>query len=176
VEAKTILTNAGYESSAVLQGLEYLYADEGENAAVAQALCRQWETRLGISVMPRAVTKTELWAALRSGSYALAGAELTSDINDAESFLTDWTSSSPDNVVFYQNSAYDTLLSIVAAAEDGTARMGCLHDAETLLLADNAVAPLFTSETDWEMRGDLTGIYRDPRGWFSFVDAERIAE
>jgi len=176
VEAKSILSNAGYESSAVLQGLEYLYVDEGQNAAVAQALCRQWEVRLGIHVTPRAVTEKELWGALRTGSYTLAGAELTSDINDAEGFLEDWTSSSPDNVVFYQNSAYDTLLSIVAAAEDGTARMGCLHDAETLLLTDYVVAPLFTPETGWDAREDLTGVYRDPRGWFSFSDAERIPE
>ncbi|MBE6964322.1 MAG: peptide ABC transporter substrate-binding protein [Ruminococcaceae bacterium] len=175
-EAKTILSNAGYESSAVLQGLEYLYVDEGSNGAVAAALCRQWQTRLNIAVAPRAVTETELWEALRSGSYAIAGVVLESDINDAEGFLADWTSSSADNVVFYQNSAYDTLLSVVAVAEDGTARMGCLHDAETLLLNDYVVMPLFTEQTGWEAREDLTGVYRDPRGWFSFAAAQVVVE
>jgi len=175
-EAKTILSNAGYESSAVLQGLEYLYVDEENNGAVAAALCRQWQTRLNIAVTPRAVTEEELREALRSGSYAIAGAPLTSDVNDAEGFLADWTSSSADNVAFYQNSAYDTLLSIVAVAEDGTARMGCLHDAETLLLDDYVVMPLFTEQTDWDAREDLTGVYRDPRGWFDFTAAQRVIQ
>ena len=89
--------------------------------------------------------------------------------NDAECFLMEWTSDSQDNVVGYENSAYDTLMSIIANAEDGTARMGCLHDAEDLLLSDYVLAPLYTKGTAWEMRDSLTGACRDARGWFSFA-------
>ncbi|MFW2551475.1 hypothetical protein ACN2AP_29980, partial [Klebsiella pneumoniae] len=91
-----------------------------------------------IQVTPRGVTERELWGALRTGEYTLAGANLEAAGNDAECFLMDWTSDSQDNVVGYENSAYDTLMAIIASAADGTARMGCLHDAEELLLMDYA--------------------------------------
>ena len=107
-------------------------------------------------------------SALRSGEYTLAGLQLTASANDAECFLTAWTTGSRENLIAYENSAYDTLMKIVAGAADGTARMGCLHDAEALLLMDFACAPLYTKGTAWDLRETLTGAFRDPRGWFSF--------
>ena len=80
----------------------------------------------------------------------------------------EWTSDSQDNVAAYENSAYDTLMAIIASAADGTARMGCLHDAEALLLGDYALSPLYTMGTAWELRDTLTGAARDARGWFNF--------
>lgn len=170
-QAQDLLSQAGYDSGAALGALEYLYVDEGNNRLVAEELCRQWMLALHITVNPRAVTERELWAALRSGNYTLAGVELVPDGNDAECFLSEWVSGSQNNVVRYENSAYDTLMAIIASAADGTARMGCLHDAEALLMADHVLAPLFTKGTDWEMREDLYGVFRDPRGWFGFYGA-----
>ena len=60
-------------------------------------------------------------------------------------------------------------MSIIANAADSTARMGCLHDAEDLLVSDCALAPLYSRGTAWELRETLTGICRDARGWFSFA-------
>ena len=79
-----------------------------------------------------------------------------------------WTSTSPDNVTGYTNRAYYTLMEIIASAADGTARMGGLHAAEELLLTDYPLVPLYTRETDWELRETLTGACRDARGWFVF--------
>lgn len=167
-QAKLLLEEAGYDRGTDLGELEYLYVDEGTNGLVAQALCQQWQDVLRVQVTPRGVTERELWTALRTGGYTLAGVDLEAAGNDAECFLMDWTSDSQDNVVGYENSAYDTLMSIIASAPDGTARMGCLHDAEELLLMDYALAPLYTRGTAWELRDSLTGAFRDARGWFCF--------
>ena len=59
-------------------------------------------------------------------------------------------------------------MAIIANAADGTARMGCLHDAEELLLGDYVLSPLYTKGTDWELRDSLMGAVRDARGWFCF--------
>lgn len=167
-QAKEILSQAGYSSGRELGELEYLYVSEGHNAAVAKALCDQWSRVLGVRMTTRGVTTQELWAALRSGSYTLAGVDLEAPGNDAECFLMQWTSDAQNNVAGYENSAYDTLMAIIASAPDGTARMGCLHDAEALLLEDYAISPLYTEGTDWQLREDLTGAVRDARGWFCF--------
>lgn len=169
-QAREVLNQAGYMSGWELGELEYLYLDEGHNGAVAEALCEQWESALMVRVTPRGVTSQELWSALRAGEYTLAGVNLEAPGNDAECFLMQWTSDAPNNVVHYENSAYDTLMTIIAKAADGTARMGCLHDAEALLLEDYALSPLYTKGTDWELRDDLMGAVRDARGWFSFAN------
>lgn len=167
-QARELLSDAGYDNGWVLGELEYLYVDEGHNAAIAEALCAQWEEALHVRVTARGVTTQELWLALRSGEYTFAGVNLEAPGNDAECFLMQWTSGAQNNVVHYANSAYDTLMAIIANAPDGTARMGCLHDAEELLLGDYVLSPLYTKGTDWELRDGLAGAVRDARGWFCF--------
>lgn len=167
-QAREILSAAGYDSGWGLGELEYLYVDEGHNAEIAEALCAQWENVLNVRVTSRGVATQELWLALRSGEYTFAGVNLEAPGNDAECFLMQWTSGAQNNVVHYENSAYDTLMAIIANAADGTARMGCLHDAEELLLGDYVLSPLYTKGTDWELRDSLTGAVRDARGWFCF--------
>jgi oligopeptide transport system substrate-binding protein len=143
---------------------------EGKNTAVANALCNLWNEVLQLQVEPIGVSEEEFWTIIRSGEYDLAGTHLDALINDAECFLRTWTSSNPDNLIAYENSAYDTLLQIIATAEDGVARMGCLHDAEILLLEDYVIAPLYSLGTDWLLREPYVGAYRDARGWFLFAD------
>ena len=169
-QAKALLQEAGYDSGADLGELEYLCMEDEESIAVADVLCRQWQEVLEIQITPKALPERELMTALRNGEYTLAGLRLTAFVNDAECFLSDWVSGSYNNVAAYQSTAYDTLMSVVASAWDGTARMGCLHDAEELLLMDYVLAPLYDCGTTWAVRDTLTGAIRDPRGWFAFYN------
>ena len=173
MEAQEIIIAAGYDSGASFGELEYLYISGGSNDAVAQELCRQLHAVLQMNVTPRGVTAEEMEEILAGGEYTMAGLELTSFGNDAECFLLDWASESKKNVVYYENTAYDTLMAIIATAPDGVARMGCLHDAEDLLLDDAPLTPLYHSLTGWELREELTGALRDPRGFFSFIGTSR---
>lgn len=168
-QARSLLEEAGYADVQDLGELEYLYVDEGNSGAVAQTLVDAWQSGLGLRVTARAVTAEELCTALEAGTFSLAGTEIRALGNDAECFLLQWSSASPENFARYDNSAFDTLLSIIAGAEDETARLGCLHDAEALLLEEGAVAPLYTTVTAWTLRDGLTGVLRDGRGWFSFT-------
>ena len=174
-EARGLLAEAGYADARDLGELEYLYVDEGNGAAVAQALVDAWQSALGLQVTARGVSREELDTALQEGTFTLAGTEIRALGNDAECFLMRWGSDKPENLGKYANSAYDTLLSVIAGAEEGEARMGCLHDAEALLLEEGAAAPLYTSVTGWTLRDGFSGVLRDARGWFSFAAAGRTA-
>ena len=167
-EARQLLDEAGHGQGASLEPMEYLYIDEGSNGVVAQMITRTWKDTLNLTVIPRGVSELDLWIALREGNYQLVGVDLVSPGNDAECFLMQWTSDSHDNLVAYENSAYDTLMNVIATAGSEQARMACLHDAEELLLSDDVVIPLYTDTTGWLMRDSLSGLSRDPRGWFSF--------
>ena len=172
-EALTTIQAAGYQSGKDLGALHYIYLDQGSNGAVAEEICRQLGTMLSMNVSPVPMTEESLAEALESGNFFMAGLELTAYYNDAEGFLAQWASSAAANVGGYENTAYDTLMSIIATAPDGTARLGCLHDAEELLMDDAPLVPLYTMETAWEGRETISGMFRDERGWFGFAGAIR---
>lgn len=161
------LSKTGYDDR---YHLVYLYVDEGPAAQVAQALVQQWRSVLHVSVTPKVVTQAELSKALASGDFFMAGISQTAMANDAEAFLAPYTSRNTQNVVKYANSAYDTLLTIIDSASDASARLACLHDAESLLLSDAAVSPLFFTGTAWKLRQTYTGVSRDARGWFRLAN------
>lgn len=167
-EALSLMESSYYESGYNLGEIEYLYEDSGKNGIVAAALCSMWNRTLSTRITPHGLPKEELMEALNSGDYMLAGLELTAACNDAESFLINWTSTSKSNYIRYGNSAYDTLMAIIIAA-DGAARFGCLHDAEDLLLnIDCAMTPLYNKGVAWTAKENYTGGIRDLRGWFVF--------
>ena len=172
-QAMEILHNAGYQSGADLGELRFLYLDEGTNGLVAGEVCRQLSDMLKMKATPVAMAEEELFAAVESGEFSMVGLELTSLCNDPEGFLRDWTSDAEANAAGYENTAYDTLMSIIVTAPDGTARLGCLHDAEELLIDDAPLTPLYTTYTAWDIRDTLTGAFRDERGWFGFMNVIR---
>ncbi|CAN4016410.1 HPr or related phosphotransfer protein, partial [Dysosmobacter welbionis] len=64
-EARGLLAEAGYADARDLGELEYLYVDEGNGAAVAQALVDAWQSALGLQVTARGVSREELDTALQ---------------------------------------------------------------------------------------------------------------
>ncbi|MCI2057636.1 MAG: peptide ABC transporter substrate-binding protein [Oscillibacter sp.] len=169
-EAQSLLDRAGYDRNHGLPALECLYVGgDSVRRETAEALAEMWSEALDVQVKPVAMTEEKFRGALESGTYALAVADITGCANDAESFLAPWVSDSTRNVTGYRNSAYDTLLSVIDSAGDETARLGCLHDAESLLLEDCPLTPLYFTGTACKLRNGLTGVRRDARGWFSFA-------
>ena len=165
-QAQALLAEAGYDSGYYLGELEMIYVDTPANTAAMQLLAQQWMDVLRIRVTPVPMSQADMRTAVRSGEYSMLGMALRAVGNDAECFLMQLATDSESNLANYGNSAYDTLITIIAGAAGGTARTGCLQDAEVLLVEDNAVAPLYNTITDWQLREHLTGVCRDARGWF----------
>ena len=175
IEARQLLDQAGYDAASDFPSVSLAYVKGGAHAAAAQALTDMWQKALGIRVKAVGMSEAEFAAALDGGKYDLAETDLKGYANDAESFLREWVSGSEENVVGYRNSAYDTLLAVIDSASDQTARLGCLHDAESLLLQDGPLTPLYFTGTAWALRDNLTGLCRDARGFFSFVSVMKAS-
>ena len=99
--------------------------DEGNGAAVAQALVDAWQSALGLQVTARGVSREELDTALQEGTFTLAGTEIRALGNDAGVLFDAVGPDKPENLGKYANSAYDTLLSVIAGAGGGGGLMGC---------------------------------------------------
>lgn len=173
--ALALLAENGYDIDMGWASAQLLHPDTAYHAAVARALAARWSAILQAAVTPVAMPEEELSAALSAGDYAMALTDITGFANDAYAFLERWETGHPLNVTGYSNSAFDTLLSVIRSIGDDSARRGCLHDAESLLLEDCPLTPLLFSVTDHEVRENLTGIVRDARGFFRLTDV-RYAE
>lgn len=169
-EARALLEKAGYD--AAKSAPVKLVCTQATKSA-AEKLAGMLTEALKVSVTVNCVSQKKAASALSKGQYTMAITEITALANDAESFLALWNSKNAANVVGYKNSAYDTLLTVIGSASDKQARMGCLHDAESLLLDDCPLTPLYFTGTAWKLREKYTGLSRDSRGWFAF---DRVAK
>jgi oligopeptide transport system substrate-binding protein len=168
IRARALMEQSGYDSAFSFPDVSLLYEERGSNAAVAAGLAEMWSQQLHIKVTTEGLDAETLDTRLHSGEYLLAMADIRGRANDPECFLEQWASDSTDNVIHYDNNAYNTLLSVIQGATDETARIGCLHDAESLLIEECPLSPLYYTGTAWKLRDGLTGVCRDARGWFSF--------
>ncbi len=173
-KAREELTFAGYYSTAMFPPVELLYVSGTESGAVATALQETWSGVLGVNVMLRGVTQAEYDSRMEQGNYELALQKVTALYDDAMSFLDRWCSENEQNLIGYENGTYDVLLGVAGTSENPVARTAFLHDAETMLLGDTALSPLYFDGTASLLREGLRGVYNDGLGnsYFSSVRAD----
>ena len=163
-EAREELSYAGYYSTSMFPPVELLYVTGTENDTVASALQSMWSTTLGVNVMLRGVTQSEYNARMEAGNYELALQKVTALYDDAMGFLDRWCSEDEQNLISYENGTYDVLMGVARASEDPVARTAFLHDAETMLLGETALSPVYFDGTAHMLRDTLRGVYTDGFG------------
>jgi len=163
-QAREELTYAGYYSTSMFPPVELLYVTGTEKDAVASALQSMWSTTLGVNVMLRGVTQAEYNARMEAGNYELALQKVTALYDDAMGFLDRWCSEDEQNLISYENGTYDVLMGVARASEDPVARTAFLHDAETMLLGETALSPVYFDGTAHMLRDTLRGVYTDGFG------------
>lgn len=175
-EAKSELTFAGYYSTSMFPPIELIYIDEEEDRAVAAALQGMWRDALGVSVMLRSMTQEEYDARMAEGNFELALEKVVAQYNDAMSFLDRWCGGNEQNLIEYDNETYDVLLGVADASDNAVARAAFLHDAETMLLEDTALSPVYFDGTASLLRESLRGVYVDGFGASYFSGVRAAAE
>ena len=138
-QAQEELTYAGYYSTSMFPPVELLYVTGTENDAVASALQNMWSTTLALQ-------------------------KVTALYDDAMGFLDRWCSEDEQNLISYENGTYDVLMGVARASEDPVARTAFLHDAETMLLGETALSPVYFDGTAHMLRDTLRGVYTDGFG------------
>jgi oligopeptide transport system substrate-binding protein len=125
--------------------LEVLFNKDGGHDLIAQAVAKDWERELGISV--RLVMKeTRVFKDdLRLGRYMVSRASWFGDYGDPTTFLDVNRSDDNNNDRKYTSERFDGLLAAAADLHaDPAARMGVLTRAETMLVEEDLpLLPLF---------------------------------
>jgi hypothetical protein len=142
--ARTLLAEAGHPGGAGLPTVEILYNTEGGHEFIAQAVKKDWEGNLGVSVS-LAQRETKVFRAdLKSGNYMVARAGWFGDYDDPTTFLDIHRTGDGNNDRKYASPEFDALMDRAEDEPDPAARLALLQDAERLLVErDLPVLPMF---------------------------------
>lgn len=148
-QAKKLLADAGYPTGVGLEGLSILYNSEGGHGGIAQQIRHAWQTHLGVNVNLEAVDSKHFSERLKRQDYTICRASWFGDYRDPTTFLDKFLTGNGNNDCAWNNAEYDQTLQTAANALDPARRLALLRQAETIMLEEQPIAPIFHYVNLW---------------------------
>jgi oligopeptide transport system substrate-binding protein len=141
-EAVRLMREAGYGPGKPLR-FQLAYNTSENHKKIAVALAAMWK-KLAVEVeLVNREVKVH-FASLREGDFQLGRAGWIADYNDAQNYLfLGQTSTKQQNFSRFSNPDYDRLMDQASVTNDVAARAKLLEQAETILLKEVPVLPLY---------------------------------
>lgn len=143
--ARQLLAEAGYPDGKGFPPLELLYNTSEGHRKIAVAIQQMWKLALNINVTLHNQDWKVYLDSVNTGNYQIARAGWIGDYVDPNSFLDMWISGGGNNQTGWSNSEYDRLiLETAPQAPDRENRYRAFHQAESLLLDELPLIPIYT--------------------------------
>ena len=141
--------------------------NEGDEVAkVAQAIKSQIEETLpDITINLQPMTKAERLDKMQNDNYDVALTRWGPDYADPMTYLGMWITDNSNNYGFWSNAEYDQLIADCttgAYISDYDARWAAMYEAETLVMQEAVIAPLYTKANANLISAGIEGIEFHP--------------
>jgi oligopeptide transport system substrate-binding protein len=141
--ARKLYAEAGYSAYRPLR-LRLLYNENELVQRVSLAVAAMWKEELGVETeLVQMEFKAYLAARADPAQWDVVRVGWTADYNDASTFLDTMTADSPQNFGRWSNSEYARLLAEADAETDSSRRRDVLQRAESLMLSDYPLLPVY---------------------------------
>ena len=140
--AKKLLAEAGYPDGKGFPRLTYIYNTNEAHKKIAEWAQQQWKNKLGIDIDLQNMEWATFLAKRQANDFQIARAGWNGDYQDPSNFLELFITNSGNNDGRYSNPEYDKLMEM-SKIQSGAERMETLRKAETLMLDEAAVAPIY---------------------------------
>ena len=141
-EARRLLAEAGFPEGRGLPPLEITINTSGNHRIIAEAVQQMWR-QLGVQVAVNNMEMASLFAKRRALDYSVMRAEWVADFDDPKSFLDVFRGASSNNHTGWNSLAYDAALHAADRTTDPAARHELLKQAETVLLDELPIIPIY---------------------------------
>ncbi|MCD8482405.1 MAG: peptide ABC transporter substrate-binding protein [Verrucomicrobia bacterium] len=168
-QARELLAAAGYPEGRNFPELTFMFNTSESHRLIAEYLQETWRRELGIRVQ----LQNQEWRAYlqnrASGRFELARAAWIGDYQDAHSFLAMWMTHSGNNFSGWSNTEFDSLIVQSEQTRDSVLRTKLLQQAESLLLEEQVVIPLYFYATAYLKRPEVVGLEPSLLRWYPFA-------
>lgn len=143
--AKELLAEAGFPDGLGLRPLTLQYNTGGGHEEPATAIARMWQENLGVRVETKAVEWSRHLEMLHpnSADFDIARVAWFGDYPDPSTFLELLKSDGSNNTSGYHNPEFDRLFAEGNAVIDPAKRYALFREAETVMLKEQPIIPLF---------------------------------
>lgn len=160
-EAKECLARSPVDQPLVLS-----YAANERNASIAQALQQQWQKNLGITIELEAVESKTFFQKVSRKEYQMALGSWIADFNDPINFLEVFQyKDSGTNNTGWENKRYVDLLNQSAVCTNKEERQRLLQAAESLLMEEMPLIPIYHLSINYVKHPSLQGIVVSSQGF-----------
>jgi len=167
-EAKELMAEAGYPEGEGFPVLEFKTNPSSLHTSMFEAVQQMWSEQLGID----SVMSQEEWAVFQQTrndkNFVIARHGWIGDYADPMAFVNLFITDSPQNNGGYSSAKFDELVEIAKASGDQNVRMKAMHDAETVLLDEMGIIPIYFYTLPLLVNPKLKGVIFDPLGMHKF--------
>ena len=151
--------------------------ESDEVAKVAQAIKEDIEDVLpGIVISLQPMTKSERLDKMQNDNYDVALTRWGPDYADPLTYLGMWITDNSNNYGFWSNAEYDQLITDCttgAYISDYDARWDAMFQAETIVMQEAVIAPLYTKANANLIAGGLEGVEQNQEYRNDIDDADK---
>lgn len=167
-KAKELLAKAGYPDGQGFPTIEYMTNDTSFHKPLAEYLQSCWKETLGINMDIKIVEWSTFTPTRRAGDFQIARDGWAYDYDDPSNMLNLMKSTSGNNNGKYNNPEVDKILDEANSTADVAEHYAKLHEAENMILADAAMAPVAYYNDFWLQDPKLKGTWHSPYGYWFF--------
>ncbi len=139
---------------------------------IAEAIQNMWRTELGIEATIENMEFQVLLDRRTQGDFQIARAGWVGDYVDPMTFLDMWETDSSFNEGHWSNAEYDALIEKAKYSQDDAERFQAYKDAETILMNEMPIIPIYFYTKAYTVKPYVTGIYKPVNRYPSFKYAD----
>ncbi len=176
-EAKVLLEEGLAEEGMTINDFQFtlLYNTDDVHKKVAEAIQSMWSTNLGVNCNLENAEFQTVLDRRTSGDFDVARAGWVGDYVDPMTFLELFTSYSAFNDGHWVNEEYDALIEAALYNQDPASRMEQLREAETILIEEMPIMPIYYYAKSVAIKPYVTGVYTPVNKYpnFEFADIQQ---
>jgi oligopeptide transport system substrate-binding protein len=162
-QARALLAEAGYPGGAGMPSITIQFNTNDTHKQVAELIQYQWKTNLGIDVELRGMEWNAYQAAQVTLQYDVSRAGWVGDYPDPNTFLNLWITGGGNNQTGWGSPRYDELIGKAQDEPDEKQRLRYFYEAETILLDEMPVIPVYFYVSTSMAKPYLRGYHKNAR-------------